>query len=63
MKIPKKRIARNAWDNWYGYEGTRRVISFANTSQGTQEQHATAWLKGEPLVEVGPTVLNGRIKI
>jgi hypothetical protein len=34
----------NQWDNWYGYAGGRRVEAFANDSQGSQEQHAHAWV-------------------
>lgn len=37
-------IKQNKYDNWYGYEGGRKIIAFANDSQGTQEEHAQAWL-------------------
>jgi hypothetical protein len=40
----KPRIRKNAWDNWYGYVGTRRVVMFSNSTTQTQEQQATQWL-------------------
>lgn len=36
----KRRIKRNIWGNWYGYEGTRRVIEF-----GEDERDAKEWLE------------------
>lgn len=41
----KRRIKQNTWGNWYGYEGSRRVIEFSNTPFGTQEQYAQEWLE------------------
>jgi len=41
----KARIKQNRWDNWYGYVGTRRVIAFGNTPEGTAEDNAKAWLE------------------
>lgn len=41
----KRRIKQNRWDNWYGYEGTRRVAEFLNTRYFTAEQSAEFWLK------------------
>lgn len=46
-KTPSYRIHKNVWDNWYGYEGTRRVISFTNTPFATAEDNAKAWLKAK----------------
>jgi hypothetical protein len=43
-KRPKPRIRKNAWDNWYGYLGNRRVMVFANAPTETQEQQANRWL-------------------
>lgn len=40
----KARIKENRYGNWYGYLGTRRVESFFNDSQGSQEDHAKEWL-------------------
>jgi len=37
-------IRQTRYDNWYGYIGSTKVESFGNDSQGTQEQHARAWL-------------------
>ena len=42
----KATIRQNAWDNWYGYVGGRRVEAFGNDAQGTAEQHAIVWLRG-----------------
>jgi hypothetical protein len=40
----KRRIKQNAWDNWSGYEGTRKTEYF-----GTDERKAREWLKsGKP---------------
>ena len=36
----KRRIKRDVWDNWYGYEGAKRVIDF-----GTDERAANEWLE------------------
>lgn len=41
----KPRIHKNVWDNWYGYLGRKRVISFCNSPTETQEQQAKRWLK------------------
>jgi len=41
----KARIKQNAWGNWYGYLGTKKVASFANSPTETMEQQAQAWLK------------------
>jgi hypothetical protein len=35
----EKRIHKNRWDNWNGYEGRKRVIEF-----GLDEQAARNWL-------------------
>lgn len=47
----KRRIRENIWGNWYGYEGTRRVIEFANTPEFTAEFRANFWLKYGKLPE------------
>ena len=43
----KRRIKQNVWGNWYGYEGTRRVITFGEDAQYTQEQKAERWVAGK----------------
>lgn len=48
-KTPARRIYRNRYDNWYGYEGRRRVMAFANSPFFTDEQYANAWLGGRDL--------------
>jgi len=48
--MAKRRIRQNRYDNWYGYEGGRKVASFFNDAQGTQEEHANRWLRGEPAI-------------
>jgi hypothetical protein len=40
-------IRGNAWDNWYGYIGSKRVESFFATLGETQEQAAHAWLDAQ----------------
>lgn len=40
-------IRQNPWDNWYGYEGRRRVRMFSETAEETQEQQAQRWLNGD----------------
>lgn len=41
----KARIKQNAYDNWYGYIGTRRVIAFCNPVPSYGAQHeAWDWL-------------------
>ena len=47
MKRMKRTIRVNSWDNWYGYEGTRKVRAFANSSIETQEQEAVRWVNGD----------------
>ena len=42
--MSKPRIKQNAWGNWYGYLGNRKIECFFNDDQGTQEQHAQEWL-------------------
>lgn len=44
MKAPKRRIRQNAWGNWYGYEGTRRVAEFMNTPCESMEAQAKRWV-------------------
>lgn len=46
-KKPSYRIHQNVWDNWYGYEGTRRVEQFFNTPFASAEDNAKAWLKAK----------------
>jgi hypothetical protein len=41
----KRRIRQNAYGNWYGYIGTRRVEQFFNSPEETMEQQANRWLK------------------
>lgn len=43
MKAPKRRIRQSAWGNWYGYEGSRKVIEFSNTPFEAQEDMAIRW--------------------
>ena len=43
--MAKPSIKQNAWDNWYGYIGNRKVASFFNTPTETQEQQAKRWLQ------------------
>jgi hypothetical protein len=43
----KRRIKQNAWGNWYGYEGRRRVKAFGESVEWTAEQNAERWLRGE----------------
>lgn len=43
----KPRIKKNRYDNWYGYLGTRKVISFFNSREATQEQQAHEWLENK----------------
>ena len=40
----KYRIRRNAYDNWYGYAGTKRIVVFVNSPGERMEDAATAWL-------------------
>lgn len=53
----KRRIARNRYDNWNGYEGTRKVREF-----GSDESRARSWMNGEtdppyePFKDYPPTV-------
>lgn len=47
MKTSKRRIKRNAWDNWYGYQGARKVKAFVESVEYTAEQNAKRWLMGE----------------
>ena len=37
-------IRNNIWGNFYGYANGKKVISFAETSQHTQEENARIWL-------------------
>ena len=38
-------IKQNAFDNWYGYLGGKRMTEFAETLTQTQEQAALEWLE------------------
>ena len=42
----KRRIKQNAWGNWYGYEGSKRVNAFAETPEYSMEQNAERWRDG-----------------
>jgi len=42
----KRTIKQNAYDNWYGYEGGKRVAAFGDTVVRTAEQAAQEWLNG-----------------
>lgn len=43
--MPKFSIRQSAWDNWYGYEGKRRVQLFTNSRPGHGAQEiAEQWL-------------------
>lgn len=47
---PKRRIHQNAWGNWNGYEGTRRVIEFGCNGtkyDGTLHDELQEWLDGK----------------
>jgi len=41
----KHRIKQTIWGNWYGYEGRKKVIAFAENAEYTQEQKAVKWLE------------------
>jgi len=43
--MARYRIHKNVWDNWYGYEGTRRVEAFSNTPYASAEENAKEWLR------------------
>lgn len=40
LKSPKRRIAKNIWGNWVGYEGRARTQEF-----GEKEIEAEYWLR------------------
>lgn len=39
------RIKQTKWDNWYGYEGNRKVAIFADSPTESAEQQAQRWLR------------------
>lgn len=39
----KRTVRQNRYDNWYGYEGGKRVIAFGNSKEFTAEQAAQQW--------------------
>lgn len=41
----KRRIRKNAWGNWYGYLGNKKVEWFASDAEYSQEEIAQHWLK------------------
>jgi len=43
----KFRIKENAWGNWCGYQGAKKVIEFADTPTSTQKDKAEKWLEGQ----------------
>jgi hypothetical protein len=45
--MKSKSIKQNAWDNWYGYMGRKKVRMFTNTAIETQEDEANRWLAGD----------------
>lgn len=47
----RRRIARNRYDNWNGYQGTRKVKEF-----GLSEADARAWMDGEEQPQSSPVV-------
>jgi hypothetical protein len=59
--MAKRRIRQNRYDNWYGYEGSKRVIAFFNDSQGTQEEHARDWLN--EVIEPNPKPLTATVEM
>jgi hypothetical protein len=60
----KRRIRQNQFGNWYGYEGTRKVIAFSETPCNSQEEQAQAWLRGETLPELEvPRTVSGAIDL
>jgi len=44
-KQAKITIRQNVWGNWYGYRSGRRVESFFNSAEESQEQAAQRWLR------------------
>ena len=48
-------IKENAWGNWYGYIGGRKVEWFCDDLDGTQEQNANAWLIRERMKQQDAT--------
>lgn len=42
--MAKAKIKQNAWGNWYGYIGTRKVAAFSNSPTQSQEDAAKEWL-------------------
>jgi len=44
--IENRRIRQNAWGNWYGYIGRRRVIAFGDSPVRGAEAEAERWLSG-----------------
>jgi len=43
MKRKTSSIRKTARDNWYGYIGGKKVVSFDNSPIQTQEQAAIEW--------------------
>ncbi len=43
--IGRKSVRQNAWDNWSGYEGGKKVVAFANTPQSSAEEKAQSWVR------------------
>ena len=52
----KRRVKQNAWGNWKGYEGARKVYDF-----GTDEQAAQKWAQGGELPKFDRAVFRTKI--
>ena len=53
------RIKQNAWDNWAGYYGMRKVIDFTNSTTASAEQNAETWAAEKTLLR-DPAILLGK---
>ena len=49
----KATIRQNAWDNWYGYLGGKKVIAFGNAKGQTAERAANEWLAQQSAPKLG----------
>lgn len=58
-----RRVRQNRFDNWYGYEGSRRVRAFGNGQQLTAEQSAAAWASGDDTQGFPATIRTARRRI
>jgi len=51
-------IKQNVYDNWYGYDGSKKVAAFFNTVDGDQQAGAERWLAEQVALTFTPETID-----